>query len=39
MPQTMAKRGAMRVSCTMNRKAAQLPMPRAAISVPIALSG
>ena len=39
MPQTMAKRGAMRVSCAMNRKAAQLPTPRAAISMAMALSG
>ena len=39
MPQTMAKRGAMRVSWTMNRNAAQLPMPRAAISMAMALSG
>ena len=35
----MAKRGAMRVSCTMKKKAVQLPMPRAAISVPMTLSG
>ena len=39
MPQTMAKRGATRVSWAMNRKAVQLPTPRAAISMAMALSG
>ena len=39
MPQTIAKRGAMRVNCAMNRKAAQLPRPRAAIRPAMALSG
>ena len=39
MPQTIARRGAMRVNCAMNRKAAQLPRPRAAINPAMALSG